>query len=480
MKEESLLHQASIVHLLASGIIAIVGIYEAAFKSRTSNVDEMPMCKYTTNFNHPEKCMMDKLASSIFPLLIPLSDLAIHASSRMCDGDHDKTVKTITAKLNKIISKGFKDKLEEFSKLIQKNIPLDSLVSGDVYIPRDPDILSKFGIPDAENILRVSTKPQDSGAEIVTCPVSAIQGITFLEEPKDAKGKGAKAFKACKLKDISFTEKAHLVLWFHGGGLTLGSARDDFALTRALYLTKWQLRHNQDKSLAPPIIFMSVEYRLAPLNPFPSAIIDGLSASSFLAERCSTYSLHVAGCSAGGNLAAVVGLESHRKYPGKFKSIVVDIPMLEPTTATESHRLNSKSSGICPVDWVRWCWSAYLQLEELNGSRKRIDFSSEASMIDALDNSIWSKFMNSKAWRLVSPACDLPDLSNDEESPTIVVMTATADPLHDAGVDFFKRVEARSKKCVHIESKGSHVLSNIFDKPAAKRLTEEWSKLLLD
>lgn len=318
------------MHLLASGIIAIVGIYEAAFKSRTSNVDEMPMCKYTTNFNHPEKCMMDKLASSIFPLLIPLSDLAIHASSRMCDGDHDKTVKTITAKLNKIISKGFKDKLEEFSKLIQKNIPLDSLVSGDVYIPRDPDILSKFGIPDAENILRVSTKPQDSGAEIVTCPVSAIQGITFLEEPKDAKGKGAKAFKACKLKDISFTEKAHLVLWFHGGGLTLGSARDDFALTRALYLTKWQLRHNQDKSLAPPIIFMSVEYRLAPLNPFPSAIIDGLSASSFLAERCSTYSLHVAGCSAGGNLAAVVGLESHRKYPGKFKSIVVDIPMLEP------------------------------------------------------------------------------------------------------------------------------------------------------
>jgi len=83
--------------------------------------------------------------------------------------------------------------------------------------------------------------------------------------------------------------------------------------------------------------------------------------------------------------------------------------------------------------------------------------------------------MNSQASRLVSPTADLPDLSNDDDSPTILVMTATADPLHDAGVDFFKCVEVKSKKCVHIESKGSHVLNNTFDKSAVKKLIEEWS-----
>ena len=110
MKEESLLDQVSIVHLVGSGVIAVLvaGIYKAS-KSRTLNVDEM---RIYTNFNHPEKCMMDKLASFIFPLLIPLSDLAIHASSRMCDGDNDKTMKTITERMTKMLSKGFHDKLE--------------------------------------------------------------------------------------------------------------------------------------------------------------------------------------------------------------------------------------------------------------------------------------------------------------------------------------------------------------------------------
>ena len=475
MRYNSLLDEMSSQIFLASGIIAVVGIYQAT-KNRKSSADGDAY----TNFNHPEKCLMDKLLSTIFPLFLPLSKMAKQPSSKLCDGDKNEILNTITEKFCKLADKGFQNKLEEYSNFLLEAFPSDCLVSGDVYIPRDPDILRKFGIPNVEEILCISTKPQDCGAEIVihvTCPATAIQGVSIIEESGDLKSKGPKTFKACKLENISFSKKAHLVLWFHGGGFVLGSARDEMAIARALHLMKWQVRHAKDKSFAPPIVFFSVEYRLGPQNPFPCAIIDGLSASSFLAEKFPSYPLHVAGLSAGGNLSAIVGLESHRKYPGKFKSIVADVPMFEPTSATESHRLNSQSSGSCPVDFVRWCWAAYLQLEESNDNRKRIDFSSEASFTDAFDNSVWSKFMTSQASRLISPASDLPDLSNDEEAPMIIVMTATADPLHDAGVDFFKCVRVASKKCVHVESKGSHVLSNTFDKPAMKKIIEEWSSV---
>jgi acetyl esterase/lipase len=471
MRNESLVDGISFSTFLAASIMAAVGIYQAT-KKRKPNEDGDAYCY--TNINHPEKCLMDKLLSSIFPLIFPLSKMSKQPSY----DDDNEIVKTITQKFSKQGQKGFETKLEEYSKFVRNTISSDYLVSGDVYVPRDPDILGKFGIPNAEEILRMSTKPQDSGAEIVIqliCPASAIKDVSVIEEPKDVKGKGPKKLKACKLEDIRFSENAHVVLWFHGGGFVLGSAKDEFAIGRVLDLMKCQGRQNKDKSFAPPIILLSVEYRLAPQNPFPSAIIDGLSASSFLAERFSTNPIHVAGISAGGNLSAIVGLESHRKYPGKFKSIVADIPMFEPTSATESHRLNSQSSGICPVDFLRWCWSAYFQLEQVNDKKVTIDFSSEVSFIDAFDSSIWSKFMNSQASRLVSPTADLPDLSNDDDSPTILVMTATADPLHDAGVDFFKCVEVKSKKCVHIESKGSHVLNNTFDKSAVKKLIEEWS-----
>lgn len=120
--------------------------------------------------------------------------------------------------------------------------------------------------------------------------------------------------------------------------------------SNALYLhfTKWKLHHEKVEDFKSPIVFMSVDYRLAPEYPFPFTIIDGQSATSFLAEHFSSRALHVAGASAGGNSSSVVGLESHRKYPDKFHSIVADIPMF-PTIGYRSHHLNSKSSGVMAV-----------------------------------------------------------------------------------------------------------------------------------
>ncbi|MGB3325645.1 MAG: alpha/beta hydrolase [Mycolicibacterium fortuitum] len=80
---------------------------------------------------------------------------------------------------------------------------------------------------------------------------------------------------------------ATALLYFHGGGYTLGSARGyrGFAGTLAS---------------AAAMEVVTVDYRLAPEHPFPAALDDAFAAYRALTERVATVA--VAGDSAGGGL----------------------------------------------------------------------------------------------------------------------------------------------------------------------------------
>ena len=89
-----------------------------------------------------------------------------------------------------------------------------------------------------------------------------------------------------------------VVVNFHGGGFTLGTARDD-ARWAATVLEKTHA------------VFVSVEYRLAPEYPFPTAVEDGVEAILHLAADSEAYGIDakkmaLSGFSAGGNLAFTV------------------------------------------------------------------------------------------------------------------------------------------------------------------------------
>ncbi|MGX7694259.1 alpha/beta hydrolase [Gordonia polyisoprenivorans] len=89
-----------------------------------------------------------------------------------------------------------------------------------------------------------------------------------------------------------------LVLFFHGGGFSLGSRATHDAYCRRL-------------ALDTGVDVLSVEYRLAPEYPFPAAVDDALAAWRFAVSAAprwgvDTDRLIVAGDSAGGNLAAVL------------------------------------------------------------------------------------------------------------------------------------------------------------------------------
>ena len=93
-----------------------------------------------------------------------------------------------------------------------------------------------------------------------------------------------------------------IVVFFHGGGWTLGSISSHDTVCRQL----------ADGAGA---VVVSVDYRLAPEHPYPAARDDAYAATVWAAENADRLGadpsrLAVAGDSAGGNLAAVVALLS--------------------------------------------------------------------------------------------------------------------------------------------------------------------------
>jgi epsilon-lactone hydrolase len=82
----------------------------------------------------------------------------------------------------------------------------------------------------------------------------------------------------------------NVLLYFHGGGYVLGSPNSHANLTARLAVTS-------DATV------VSVDYRLAPENPFPSAVEDGLAAyRALLDEGVSADHIAIGGDSAGGGL----------------------------------------------------------------------------------------------------------------------------------------------------------------------------------
>ncbi|HVM08186.1 MAG TPA: alpha/beta hydrolase [Acidimicrobiales bacterium] len=93
-----------------------------------------------------------------------------------------------------------------------------------------------------------------------------------------------------------------VVVYFHGGGWTIGSIDSHDPVTRRM-------------AAEAGAVVVSVEYRLAPEHPFPAAVDDSLAAFDWVFANAAELNgdpskLAVAGDSAGGNLAAVAAIHA--------------------------------------------------------------------------------------------------------------------------------------------------------------------------
>ncbi len=116
----------------------------------------------------------------------------------------------------------------------------------------------------------------------------------------------------------SMTPSKKVVLYFHGGGWVIGSVMSC-------------ARFCGELARAADVIVAAVEYRLAPEYPFPAGFDDCCSAFLWMREHAEDYGgnpqeMYCAGDSAGGNLAAALGLRQQLRGLMLFYPVVTLVP----------------------------------------------------------------------------------------------------------------------------------------------------------
>lgn len=140
------------------------------------------------------------------------------------------------------------------------------------------------------------------------------------------------------------------LLYFHGGGFTVGSLDTHDGLCRRLCLASQQ-------------IVLSIDYRLAPEYPFPQAVHDCVDATQFVMEHGAEWGLDsnrimVAGDSAGGTLASVVALHA-RDQGWLLRGQLLIYPGTTAYQETDSHRVFAKGY-VLENEHIRYFFSHYI------------------------------------------------------------------------------------------------------------------------
>jgi acetyl esterase/lipase len=118
------------------------------------------------------------------------------------------------------------------------------------------------------------------------------------------------------------------LLWIHGGGYVLGSVEADDVKAKML-------------ALSLNCVVASVEYRLAPEHPFPAPVEDCYAALKWLATNADQFGVNpariaIGGASAGGGLAAGLGLLARDRAEVKVCYQLLIYPMIDDTNVEQA------------------------------------------------------------------------------------------------------------------------------------------------
>ncbi|UPV75585.1 alpha/beta hydrolase [Halorussus limi] len=198
-------------------------------------------------------------------------------------------------------------------------------------------------------------------------------------------------------EEIANSDRAPVLVYYHGGGWVLGTLDSIDGVCRRL------ARRGE-------CVVVSVDYRLAPEHPFPAAVEDADAALRWVADRAESFGgdperLAVGGTSAGGNLAAVTALRSRETGGPRLSRQFLFYPITDYAFDTDSYAENGDGPLLTEAD-MRWFWDRYLR-SEVDGANPY------AAPLRA------------------------PDLSG---LPPATVVTCGFDPLRDEGVAYAERL----------------------------------------
>jgi acetyl esterase/lipase len=147
----------------------------------------------------------------------------------------------------------------------------------------------------------------------------------------------------------SDTAPSAALLWIHGGCYVIGCAAQDDKLCQRF-------------ARALGVVVASVEYRVAPENPYPAALDDCTTALNWLARQADVDSSRIAigGASAGGGLAAALALRVRDEETVKPALQLLTYPMLDDRPAFKADP-DPKHRRLLGQGMNRFGWESYLR-----------------------------------------------------------------------------------------------------------------------
>ena len=207
---------------------------------------------------------------------------------------------------------------------------------------------------------------------------------------------GSPAIAARVYTPLEAGTRPPLLVFFHGGGWVICSLDTHDAMSRRL-------------ANGSGAIVVSVDYRLAPEDPFPAAIEDAYAAVTWVQAHGAELGgdpeqVGVAGDSAGGNLAAVVPLMLRDRGGVQVALQVLVYPVADGRLDTLSYAEFAEGGGYVTRAEMEWFWQQYVG----HGDRTQ---------------------------PYASPLlADLDDL------PPAIVVVAECDPLRDEGTAYARKL----------------------------------------
>jgi acetyl esterase len=203
-----------------------------------------------------------------------------------------------------------------------------------------------------------------------------------------------------------------ILMYFHGGGFTIGSLETHDSLCRRL-------------AKLIKCVVISVDYRLGPEHKFPAAPEDAFQATLWAYENAKSikgdaHRIALMGDSAGGNLATVVSMMARdRGVPFKILHQVLIYPCVDATLSGESIETNAKGY-ILTKDMMQWFLNHYTQ--------------AATDLKAAYLSPLWAE--------------------NLQNLPPALIITAEYDPLCSEGTQYARKLREAGNQVIHTNYEG--------------------------
>ncbi len=217
------------------------------------------------------------------------------------------------------------------------------------------------------------------------------------------------------------------VVNFHGGGFTVGTGTDD---------ARWARSVVQEAGA----ICVSVDYRLAPEHPFPTAVDDGVDAILYLIKHADELGIDakriaVSGFSAGGNLAFTVPLRLRER--GQSNDI----------KGSSQGSMSGESEDHTVVAVV--AWYPCVDFSKPRGHRRATNIRPDQELAQAYSNLFDASYLYPTGGDMSDPFLS-PGVASDEMLRSlpedIAIYTCEWDGLCMEGRSFGQRLEKLGKR----------------------------------